>query len=93
MKTLQKQALFHRCTHQDEHKAYIEKAMHLDEALQRLDMSFPSQGWHDEILIVSQLTSKEHEVCVLTFHTLLCRWLSLWHFVPLQQILTETLHK
>ena len=43
MKVLEKQGLFHRYAHQDEHKARIEKeAKHLDEALQRFDVSFAS---------------------------------------------------
>ena len=41
MKTLEKQGFFHKYAHQDEHKARIkEEAKHLDEALQRFDMSF-----------------------------------------------------
>ena len=43
MKTLEKQGLFRRYAHQDEHKARIEEeAKHLDEALQRFDVSSAS---------------------------------------------------
>ena len=41
MKTLEKLGLFRRYAHQDEHKSRIEEeAKHLDEALQRFDVSF-----------------------------------------------------
>ena len=47
-----------------------------------------SRERHDEILVVSQMSSKEREVCVPSFSALL--WLSACN---LQQILTEILCK